>query len=392
MSRATACSPILFSLTAILIAAPAAPLAAQQRMEVMVRRGPRAERDTLEREVRRLHLRADSLSRVYGETTDAEERRRAGEALDQTVEQLDQIAMRVMDGDVRMMRLEPPRGMLAPMANGGAAAAMTQALTRSGVPRGWLGIVVSGAAREPWIERGELLIRYVTHPEIVSVEPSSPAERAGLVPSDTLIAYDGKDVTEGDISVTRLLKPNARVLVRIRRDGQTRDVPVKIASAPRRITIRVDEMLADRYPNAMAEAPAFPTAPFPPAAMLSPLPGFVPRGPRVPATSVSMYAPTVTSPGLPDGIAGAKMASITSGLGRSLGVSYGVLVVSAPIGSPAAESGLVDGDVIVEAAGQLVRTVSGLRELVGAAVEHGERSVTLETVRGKQKRKVVLRW
>ena len=61
------------------------------------------------------------------------------------------------------------------------------------------------------MENGELIIRYLTHPAIVSVEPSSPAERAGLVPSDTLIAYDGEDVRDTDIAITRLLTPNKRV-------------------------------------------------------------------------------------------------------------------------------------------------------------------------------------
>jgi serine protease Do len=323
---------------------------------------------------------------VYGETEDADERRRAGEALDQTVKQIGQLGMGMSDVNVRIMRLEPPRGMMAPMANERAAAAMTQALTQKSAPRGWLGIVVSGAAREPWVERGELLIRYLTHPEIVSVEPSSPAERAGLVPSDTLIAYDGKDVTEGDISVTRLLKPNARVLVRIRRDGRTRDVPVKIADAPRRITIRVDEMMPGGVPNALDEGPAFPRSPVPP------LPPMMPGAPRRSAVaSVGAVGPIVYD-GLESGVAGARMTTITPGLARSIRVNRGVLVVRVPIGSPAAESGLMDGDVIVKVAGQEVLTVADVAELVGAAVYRGEHSVGLETLRERKPRKAVLRW
>jgi len=132
----------------------------------------------------------------------------------------------------------------------------------TGSPRGWLGIVIQGAAQEPRVVNGEMIIHYLTHPEIVSVEPSSPAERAGLVPSDTLIAYDGRDVKDGDISMTRLLRPNSRVLVRIRRDGRTRDVPVTIADVPSRISLRRDYVVEMRTsePGAFVEAPAQPLA------------------------------------------------------------------------------------------------------------------------------------
>jgi hypothetical protein len=388
MSRATVRSPALLSLTLVLAAGGGAtsPLAAQ-RVEIVTRRTPRAESDTVERQMRRLRLRADSLTHVFFDgTEDANERRRAGEALDQTVEQLDQLAMSMPDMDMRVMRLLPPHGMMAPMTNDRAGAALSEALMQRSAPRGWLGIVVSGAAREPWMEKGELLIRYLTHPEIVSVEPSSPAERAGLVPSDTLIAYDGKDVTEGDISVTRLLKPNARVLVRIRRDGRTRDVPVRIADAPRRIVIRVDEMLTGGAPSALAEGPTFPRMPSPPAPI-------APGAPR----KAQVGASGPMGPIMYDGagsavVAGAQLNTVTPGLARSIRVNRGVFVVSAPIGSPAAESGLMDGDVIVQVAGQNVRTAADVAELVGAAANRGEHSVALETLRERKPRKGVLRW
>jgi S1-C subfamily serine protease len=93
-----------------------------------------------------------------------------------------------------------------------------------------------------------------------------------------------------------------------------------------------------------------------------------------------------------DGVAGARLAGVTEGLARATGVKHGVLVLTAAPGSPAAESGLVDGDVIVKAGGQEVRTVAQLRDLVGAAVDRGERSVRLECVRDRQGRTVLLRW
>ena len=39
------------------------------------------------------------------------------------------------------------------------------------VVRGWIGIVVSGAPRETHIEGNELMMRFLSYPEIASVDP-----------------------------------------------------------------------------------------------------------------------------------------------------------------------------------------------------------------------------
>jgi C-terminal processing protease CtpA/Prc len=396
------------ALALLLLGTVATPLAAQQRVEVTTRRTSRSTpTDTAEgQQLRRLQSRADSLSRLYNDNDELslEERRRIGEELDRTVDELTRTSMRVMASD------ETIRMHFAPMASEHAAADMARALMQRTPralipPRGWLGIVVTGAAREPWIRNGELIVRYVTHPEIVSVEPSSPAERAGLVPSDTLIAYDGLDVRERDISLTRLLKPNARVMVRVRRDGRTRDVPVTIADAPSRIQIRRDDMgqvTVMRMEGTLADAPFFPLAPAAPVAAASRLRRSYPRSPTPPVEpAVPSIAAVPSVPTMPpmfplgfpvNGVAGAQLSSVTEGLGRTVGVKHGVLVLAAPPGSPAAESGLADGDVIVNAGGRELHSVTQLRDLVGAAVDRGERSVALECMRDKQMRTVVLRW
>ena len=91
-------------------------------------------------------------------------------------------------------------------------------------------------------------------------------------------------------------------------------------------------------------------------------------------------------------VAGAQLSTISEGLGRALGVSAGVLVTSAPVGSPASESGLVDGDVISKVAGQAVRRVSEVRDLVALAADNGDHAVELEIVRQKKGMKLSLRW
>lgn len=371
------------------------PADAQVRVEVTTtRRSARADSDRTDRVVRRLKLRADSLAREFGDNDalSIPERQRIGADLDRTVEELDRALSALQDGlasqQQRMVHVEVMRE-----AGAQARLAMLRALggraSASLAPRGWLGIVVTGAAREPWIEGGELYVRYVTHPEIVSVEPSSPAERAGLVPGDTLIAYDGRDVRDADISMTRLLTPHARVVVRIGRDGRLRDVPVTIADAPSRILLRRDDMNGTmsitRLPAAMDAVAGFP-APRSVRGSLAPVSamGLRPAGP-----TVSMTAP---SPLSASGIAGAQMASVTLEWARLTGVTSGVLVLRAPSGSLAAESGLHDADVIVRAAGQVIHTLPELRELLTRAWNSGARELGIEFVRDRKSRAAVLRW
>ena len=395
-------TPLLCTVTALLAAGAAsrAPLLAQSAEAGGMRRAPRAEAaDSNERQLRRLERRADSLAQLYneGEDLSAARRRAVGDELDRTVAQVEALARRMTELDSRLLRV---RVQVAPMVDERDATAMSNALrhaqaSRFAMPRGWLGIVVSGTAREPRVDNGELIIRYLTHPEIVSVEPSSPAERAGLIPTDTLLAYDGRDVRDRDISLTKLLRPNSRVLVRVRRDGRTKDVPVTIADVPSRFRVRSESSFELRPPRAVAGAPSpmvAPRAPLPSSAME---PHFLPMPTMPPMPPM----PTPRAP-IPDmifgygmnSVAGAQLAALTDGLARTVGVQRGVLVTYAAVGSPAYMSGLRDGDVIVRVAGEPVRTVAELREQVQMAVYNGESSVELDCVRDKKPRKVSLRW
>lgn len=412
-----ACSirtPLLCSITVVLVAgAPMRAVLHAQRAEAGAsRRAPRAESsDANPRELRRLEHAADSLAQLYseGEEMSIARRRAIGDELDGTMARIEELARRMSDSDARLLRV---RVQVAPMMDERDATAMSSALRQArasqlAMPRGWLGIVVSGTAREPRIADGELIIRYLTHPEIVSVEPSSPAERAGLIPSDTLVAYDGRDVRDRDISLTRLLRPNARVLVRIRREGRTKDIPVTIADVPSRIRLRSEATIEARAPRAVAglpEAMLFPRGPVP-ATMLAPR---APMGTLAPMTPVPSMPHLPSMPPMPsmqrvptpamimgygfNSVAGAQLAALTDGLARAVGVQSGVLVTYAAVGSPAHSSGLRDGDVIVRADGEPVRTVTDVRERVQRAADDGESTLTLECVRDGKPRKVVLRW
>ena len=69
-----------------------------------------------------------------------------------------------------------------------------------------------------------------------------------------------------------------------------------------------------------------------------------------------------------------------------------MLVATVPRGTPADESGLREGDVIVRVERQPVRTVVQVWQIVTRAAEDGEREVDLDLIREKQARTLKLRW
>jgi len=245
----------------------------------------------------------------------------------------------------------PMKIMIAPMAR----------------PRGYLGLSFDGPNSED-VRDDELFIRFYQYPMIALVEPSSPAERAGIRKGDTLLALSGTDVVSREISLTKLLVPDERITVRVRRSGDTRDLAVVVGRAP--------DYVRRRAPAPMV-APAAPSAPVeaaPPA----------PRAPMVWSTS-----PRATVWVYNEGIGGAKIETVTDGLGRALGVKSGVLVVRAVQGTPAHDAGLRDGDVIIKVAG---RPVASIRELRDAVLEHEhEDGLKLTIVRERKQRELRLR-
>ena len=245
---------------------------------------------------------------------------------------------------------------------------------------GWIGIALD-AARHVEIRDGDVYWRFLEHPEIVSVDPSSPAERAGIRQGDLLLAYDGQDVRHR-IAMNRILQPGRtlRVRVRVQRDNEERELPVTVAPArhaePReRVTGTV--RTPGRRPSRPAASGAFTFAvPETGQPMALAAPGAAP-------------APSFFTIRRFNGVAGAHMETITPGLGDAIGVDRGVLVLSVAPGVPAHEAGLLDGDVIVRAGGRQVRTVEELRSVL----EGGDsRAVKLEVARKGKVRHVTLRW
>ena len=395
-------APLLASL-AMLLGSGLVPLPAQQqRIEVTRVRGARlSASDSADRQLRRLQHQIDSLARAYNDHDDLTlvERRRVEEDLDEALGQVAELTARMNTAMTRNLQSgEQLRILMTPQAAERTAAEMSRALLQvreaeQAAPRGWIGLVVQGPGLLPRIERGELLVRYFAYPRVVSVDPSSPAQRAGLVPNDTLLAYNGVDVSENDISFTRLLRPNTKVNIRFLRDGRVRDVPVTVAAAPMRIVQRRDEDSRSRALSlgTLADGPSFPRSPLTPAApnrvglrsVASSMASTVPTAPIVPSLAGFPYETAV---------AGAQLSTVSDGLGKALGVGSGVLVTSAPVSSPAGQSGLQDGDVITKVAGQAVRRVSDVRDLVALAADNGDHAIDIQVMRQRRTLQLTLKW
>lgn len=86
-------------------------------------------------------------------------------------------------------------------------------------------------------EVGDLGVLPVMHPQILSVSPGSPAERAGLRPGDVVLAADGQAGIAQTALIDLIRAHDGRPLVlRIRRGGEEREVvvtPQPIDGAPR---------------------------------------------------------------------------------------------------------------------------------------------------------------
>jgi serine protease Do len=111
------------------------------------------------------------------------------------------------------------------------AAASARAAAR-GTARGYLGVRLSELSETRWTPEGRL-VRYCAYPVVVSVEPASPAERAGLESGDTLVAYGTRDLVQGGaVALDRLLVPGEPLRVRLRRGGRTITRVITVGQRP----------------------------------------------------------------------------------------------------------------------------------------------------------------
>jgi len=265
--------------------------------------------------------------------------------------------------------------------------AVRSAQAATQVPSGWLGATLS---MQFTIERegGKELMRFQGYPVVESVEPNSPAERAGLEASDRLMALNGRDVEAGTEPLARLLRPGNRIQMRVQRGDSTRLLTVLVGRRPE------GEWGVGDIVARVRSVPGQPAAPMPPAPPTgaAPAPPLVPPLPPVPAAPLTVMTRDgmqIDLGGLESGvIAGAQLQRVGD-LRDYFGVEDGLLVLRVLPGTVAERSGLRGGDVILRANDAPITTPLTLRRVMDRSTDQ---AVKLEVVRKRKKESVVLRW
>jgi serine protease Do len=152
---------------------------------------------------------------------------------------------------------------------------------------------------------------------VLDVVPDSPADRAGLRRDDIIVEYNGRAVTGSEQlrNMVALTAPGTRVTLKILREGREQT-----------LTVEVGELKEERAGGQWGEGPE--------------------RG----AT-----------------LSGIEVQELTPAVQRRYDIPRqitGVLIVDLAPGSPAAEAGLMPGDVIQEINRQPIRTVADFRRMV----------------------------
>jgi S1-C subfamily serine protease len=249
-------------------------------------------------------------------------------------------------------------------------------------PTGWFGVRISDQALLN--ESGDAF--FDKYPVVSSVEPGSPAAKAGVQPGDVLLTFNSHDMRGGSLQLSNWLKAGAPFELRLRRNSGVRVVRGVLQPRPpgweQRMIVEVsptEEMLM-RGGNEAEDAPG----------ILQQTGTLGARSPRNPPRLPSVLVPAL---GLGRGIypfAGAEFTALNQDLCDVLGVKpKGVFVTNVVDGSIARGAGLRGGDVVVMADHI---AIDNPNDLVRAIRSADDRSVRLHIIRKRKPEIVVLRW
>jgi len=307
---------------------------------------------------------------------------------------------------------------------------LTSLCDRNAKPEGYMGITFSATMRADAASSGAEIFRFAENPTVETVEPGSPAERAGVEKGDEIISIDNQAVVGRDIVFTRLLRPGNRLPLRVRRDGDTREVLLLIKQRPPSLDngcpfLDARIMAAFGDPISIGPLPLsgaiVRTGPIPAGAIAGPGPRFRVRPAEAPIAIGSSPSGTVTiatpSPMVPSvplpapavaetpppprsvfvfsgastpmTIAGATIVRTNSDLRETFGVKSGVLVLDVARGSPAYTSGLKGGDIIISAGRIAVTSPLSIQRAM--EVTDGSQ-LPLRIMRKKKEQSLTLRW
>lgn len=261
-------------------------------------------------------------------------------------------------------------------------------------PRGWIGLDLDGFHRDPWQEADGIYVQYFEYPTVIGVDANSPAGKSGVKFGDMLLAYDGVDLRRNAINLTRLLEPGKTLAVKLRRDGETKDLSLLVEKAPPGMAIEAPVAGGMLGPSRVAypdterrivegQARAGGMVAAAPRAGGFGGGGVVSRSP----IAVGRMMPSI----MPSVIPGARLANIDSAVLAVVTqqkATHGIVVTDVSSGSPAARIGLVKGDIIVSVDEMDVISLSQLYRELNA--RRTDRSTQLVVLRDKKFEKLTI--
>lgn len=247
----------------------------------------------------------------------------------------------------------------------------------SEAPTGWFGVTVSDNGIID--EHGNPF--YSGYPVVSTVEPESPAEKAGVKAGDILVSFNDHDMKGSAMALRNWLRPGLSFVVKLRRNGAAKQVRGTIGKRPAGFDNRVTLIWTSEGGDNMSEMGVGTAMRAPMAVrMRTPMPSRLPP----------VLAPSFTFGGGVYPFAGAEFIALNPDLSDALGVGReGVFVTTVLPHSPAQIAGLRGGDVVLTA--DSIRLDNPIA-LVRAIRESDDRSIKLGVIRKKKAQTILLRW
>jgi serine protease Do len=286
-----------------------------------------------------------------------------------------------------MRRGPAAAALFASLALAGTAGAQTSSSESSSqsppieTPTGWLGVRLSDEGI--FNESGAAF--FERYPVISSVEPGSPAEKAGVLAGDVILTFNSHDMRGSTFQLGKWMKPGAPFELRVRRSEKVRLLRGVLGRRPEGWEQRIIVQVTPNEQIFLQGGEERPTGSgLQQSGVRMRVEG--PMPPRLP----SLLVPAL---GLGRGVypfAGAEFTALNSDLSDVLGVKpEGVFVANVVEGSIAREAGLRGGDVVVMA--DKIK-IDNPNDLVRAIRSADNRSVTLQVIRKHKPQTIKLQW
>lgn len=271
-----------------------------------------------------------------------------------------------------------PASVARSQDRGAQERAVEEQRRQSNAPTGWFGVTVSDNGMID--EHGNPF--YSGYPVITTVEPESPAAKAGVKAGDILLSFNDHDMKGSAMALRTWLRPGLSFVVKLRRDGEAKQVRGTIGKRPAGFDNRVTLIWTTEGSGNMTAMGGGGTGMGAPVAVRvrTPLPSKLPP----------VLAPSFTFGGGVYPFAGAEFIALNPDLSDALGVGReGVFVTTVLPESPAQIAGLRGGDVILTA--DSIRLDDPIA-LVRAIRESDDHSIKLGIVRKRKAQTIFLKW